>query len=87
MKTMRRGLRGSVLAVAGSHQYGVGMRSGCELVGKRVRVYWDGDDEWFEGRATFFDRGTKRLRVAYDDNDVFYYTKDDARFQEYQVLG
>lgn len=26
-----------------------------EMVGSRVRVYWDGDNEWYSGRIVLYD--------------------------------
>ena len=31
-----------------------------EMVGCRVRVYWDGDNEWYSGRIVLFDDSKKK---------------------------
>ncbi|CAM9635927.1 unnamed protein product, partial [Ectocarpus sp. 8 AP-2014] len=40
-----------------------------EMVGSRVRVYWDGDNEWYSGRIVRF-KSTQRLPylVRYDED-------------------
>ena len=39
------------------------------LVGRRVRVYWEDDHEFFEGTVTAFDSATQRHTIVYDDGD------------------
>ena len=39
------------------------------LVGRRVRVHWEDDHEFFEGTVTAFDSATQRHTIVYDDGD------------------
>jgi hypothetical protein len=41
-----------------------------DLVGKRVRIWWPLEKEWFDGRVTALGTGTMHL-VTYDDGDEF----------------
>ena len=48
------------------------MQPGAELVGERVRVYWDGEGEWFAGHVSRYCARRKQapLFVLYDDGDA-----------------
>ena len=39
------------------------------LIGKRIRVYWVVQANWYEGTITKYHMRTKRHRVEYDDTD------------------
>jgi hypothetical protein len=41
----------------------------AKIVGSRCRVYWDGDNEWYDARIVNYDSATKRhfLYYAMDD--------------------
>ena len=50
---------------------------GAEIIGQRIRVFWDGDNTWFYGRVRSFEavrpsnkfKSGRRHEVLYDDND------------------
>ena len=39
-------------------------------VGKRVEVYWDGNDKWFKGEVKDYAPTTQKHLVKYEDNDT-----------------
>lgn len=43
----------------------------AKYTGRRVEVYWDGEEEWFAGQVEGYDREAQTHRVRYDDGDVF----------------
>ena len=54
------------------------------LVGKRLRVYWEADGQWFEGVAKSFSK-FRGLLIIYDDGDQCTYSEEHLPF-EYEVL-
>jgi hypothetical protein len=44
--------------------------SAQEVVGRRLRVYWPDEGDWFFGEVTGYDGKTGRHNVSYDDGDV-----------------
>ena len=42
---------------------------GDDLVGRRLRVYWPNDMEWFRCRVAEYDSKTDKHRLVYDDGD------------------
>ena len=42
---------------------------GAALVGRRVRVYWEGDDKWYCGAVRAFDTVTQEHTIVYDDGE------------------
>jgi len=55
----------------------IGCISLSRLVGKRVRVFWEGDGVWYEGIAKRYSR-RRGLLVQYDDGDFRSYCEDDT---------
>ncbi|KAI3986483.1 hypothetical protein MKX01_037765 [Papaver californicum] len=51
------------------------------IVGKRIKVYWDGSRKWFTGKIESFDSKKKQHRVLYDDGDVEELYLLDERFE------
>ena len=54
------------------------------LVGKRLRVYWEANGQWFEGGAKRFSR-FRGLIIINDDGDQRTYSEEHLPF-EYEVL-
>ena len=46
-------------------------------VGKRIRVFWSGDNRWFSGTVTQTHSRHRGYQVAYDDGDVKFENLDD----------
>ena len=44
-------------------------RKARPAVGRRVRVFWDGEDAWFEGTVDHMDEANALMYVVYDDGD------------------
>ena len=40
------------------------------IVGSRIRVFWDGEDEWFQGKVIRFNSRTQKHSILYDDGDT-----------------
>lgn len=40
-----------------------------ERVGARVRVFWEGEGEWFEGVVAAYSDAEQRFLVQYDDGE------------------
>ena len=38
--------------------------------GKRIEIFWEGDDVYYRGTVTGFSATTNRHTILYDDNDV-----------------
>ena len=43
------------------------LQHGRDLIGRRIKIYWEGDDEWYAGRIKSFFYGW--YTIAYDDGD------------------
>ena len=70
--------------------FGFGVR-GAELVGRRIEVYWGGDDAWYAGEVTAYDPKRKIHDILYDDNaegelDVNARDLDGSAMCPYRVL-
>ena len=50
---------------------------GDALIGRRIKVYWEGDGKWFKGRVASYDPEDEVHTVVYDDGDQRYYTLFD----------
>ena len=48
-----------------------------DLVGKRVKVFWDDDGKWFNGKVAEYAFTTTMHLVSYDDGDHRYYDLND----------
>ena len=46
------------------------------LVGRRVEIFWDGDDRHYSGRVVGFDESSRLHSVKYDDGDEDPYEED-----------
>jgi hypothetical protein len=44
-------------------------RSGRQLVGTRVRVWWEEEETWFSGSVDYYNEARGKHRVRYDDGD------------------
>ena len=44
-------------------------RSGRQLVGTRVRVWWEEEATWFSGTVDYYNEARGKHRVRYDDGD------------------
>ncbi|KAI3846086.1 hypothetical protein MKW92_026413 [Papaver armeniacum] len=51
------------------------------IIGKRIKVYWDGSRRWFTGRIESFDSKKKLHRILYNDGDVDELYLPDERFE------
>ena len=53
-----------------------------EIVGKRVEVWWSGEDAWFAGIVTAFQSDSGKHKITYDDGDKggFDVALDTVRF-------
>ncbi|RZC63734.1 hypothetical protein C5167_025482 [Papaver somniferum] len=51
------------------------------IIGKRIKVYWDGLRKWFTGRIESFDNKKKLHRILYSDGDVEELYLPDERFE------
>lgn len=49
-----------------------------ERVGTRVRVFWEGEGEWFEGVVVDYDK-TKGFFVQYDDGEQQWEVRGSMR--------
>ena len=49
------------------------------LVGRRIRVFWEGDKEWYHGLINNYDDHTGMHRVLYDDGDVGEHVMSDPK--------
>lgn len=49
--------------------------------GGRIRVYWDEDQQWYEGTIRDYSECTVRHLVVYDDGDQRHENLDDPRLQ------
>ena len=42
------------------------------VVGKRIRLYWPSEGEWFSGTVYAYDESTDLHSVLYDDDDDYF---------------
>jgi hypothetical protein len=40
------------------------------MVSKRISIYWENDDEWYDGKISSFNSSGKTHQVLYDDGEV-----------------
>ncbi|KAI3855766.1 hypothetical protein MKX03_033446 [Papaver bracteatum] len=57
------------------------------IIGKRIKVYWDGSRRWFTGRIESFDNKKKLHRILYNDGDVDELYLPDERFELEVVMS
>ncbi|KAI3962183.1 hypothetical protein MKW98_005814 [Papaver atlanticum] len=57
------------------------------IIGKRIKVYWDGSRRWFTGRIESFDSKKKLHRILYNDGDVDELYLPDERFELEVVMS
>ena len=50
------------------------------LVGRRIRVFWDGDAKWYSGCVRSYSESTNRHMVLYDDGYRRVYRLSDERW-------
>jgi hypothetical protein len=60
---------------------------GAELVGRRVSVYWPGDDCMYSGKVVRYDARSRCHEIAYDDGDRLEEVLGSALSPEYVVLA
>ena len=58
---------------------------GAALVGRKVRVWWDGDEAWYVGVVASFASRRGHV-VAYEDGEVKAHALDDSEEEEWQML-
>ena len=51
----------------------------ASLVGKRVRMWWGGDDAWYTGRVAAFDAEIGGHTVKYDDGEEETYAMTNEK--------
>ena len=51
----------------------------ASLVGKRVRMWWGGDDAWYTGRVAAFDAEIGGHTVKYDDGEEETYAMPNEK--------
>jgi len=51
------------------------------LVGRRIRVWWEGDCKWFRGRIQAYNALWQTHIVLYDDNDRRSYRMNEVRWE------
>ena len=56
-------------------------RSGSELVGKRVKVFWSADNAWFHGSLSEFSRSSGKHLCEYDDGDQEWLDLPSERYE------
>ena len=54
---------------------------GAALVGRKVRAYWEAEQDWFPGTLSAFNKRTKQHKISYDDGDWELVTLPDATVQ------
>ena len=47
--------------------------AGAQVVGRRIALYWMGEEQWFEGEISDFNIDNGQHRVRYDDGDHMWY--------------
>ena len=65
---------------------GIPQVSGAELVGRRVRVYWPGDDRMYAGHVVAFHRESGAHEIEYDDGECLLEVLGSALSPEYVVM-
>lgn len=55
-------------------------------MGDRVKVWWEGDEKWFEGTVDKFNQKTGKYRVTYDDGDQRWYRLGDDDDVQWEPL-
>ena len=60
---------GAAGGVDGTAEKAVRARKAEPSVGRRVRVFWDGEEAWFEGMVDHVDEANALMYVVYDDGD------------------
>ena len=67
-------------------KHGVPRIGGVELVGRRIRVYWPGDDCMYGGEVVAYDDATRAHTIMYDDGDEVEEMLGSALSPEYGGL-
>ena len=53
----------------------------ASLVGRRLRLWWDGEQAWFDGQIDRYDPRDRKTLVLYDDGDSHWERLDKERWQ------
>ena len=56
-----------------------------KLVGKRVKVWWGGDNEWYNGKIVSYLTAKQRHRIHYDDGEKKEHNLSDPR-EKWSIL-
>ena len=57
------------------------LQCGAALVGRKVRAYWEAEQDWFSGTLSAFHKRSKQHKISYDDGDTELVTLPDATVQ------
>ena len=57
------------------------LQCGAALVGRKVRAYWEAEQDWFSGTLSAFDKRSNQHTISYDDGDWELVKLPDATVQ------
>lgn len=60
-----------------------GRRPGKVEVGSWIKVYWDGDDTWYNAEVTELDRVTECCKVLYEDGEREEFRLSDVKYRKF----
>lgn len=58
---------------------------GVELVGKKIAIYWDGDDVYYPGVVTGFDENTQKFTVEYEEDSTNEKYMEDLKSSSWKI--